>query len=132
MRRSTILWFLIATCLGVALFLVKHEVQQREEQLASLHREILASQEAIHVLEAEWSYLNRPDRLEALVRRHLNLVPLDTQRLGSVEMLPMRLPMLQGGVDGLVQPVDLLAPLLAGLPPLPVARPVTLTREARR
>ncbi|MEQ8817237.1 MAG: hypothetical protein RLO51_23060 [Thalassobaculum sp.] len=131
MRRSTVLWFLIATCLGVALFLVKHEVQQREEQLASLHRQILASQEAIHVLEAEWSYLNRPDRLEALVRRHLNLVPLDTRRLGSVEMLPMRLP-LPGPGDDPALPVDAIAPTLAGLPPLPVGRPVTFTREVRR
>ena len=131
MRRSTILWFLIATCLGVALFLVKHEVQQREEQLASLHRQILASQEAIHVLEAEWSYLNRPDRLESLVRRHLNLVPLDTRHLGSVEMLPMRLPpaVLE---DGTAQPADAMVPTLAGLPPLPVGRPVTFTREVHR
>ncbi len=131
MRRSTILWFLIATCLGIALFLVKHEVQQREEQLASLHREILASQEAIHVLEAEWSYLNRPDRLEALVRRHLNMVPLDTRRLGSVEMLPMRLTLPEAG-DGLARPLDALTPTLAGLPPLPVGRPVAFTREVRR
>ncbi|GHD54109.1 hypothetical protein GCM10017083_31250 [Thalassobaculum fulvum] len=125
MRRATILWFLIATCLGVALFLVKHEVQRREEQLAGLHRQILASQEAIHVLEAEWSYLNRPDRIEALVRRHLNLVPMDTRRIGSVEMLPMRLPMPDAAEDGV-------APTLAGLPPLPVGRPLVLTREARR
>lgn len=131
MRRSTILWFLIATCLGVALFLVKHEVQRREEQLAGLHRQILASQEAIHVLEAEWSYLNRPDRIEALVRRHLNLVPMDTQRIGSLELLPMRLPLPGAGdtgtgADGSVPPT------LAALPPLPVGRPLVLTREVRR
>lgn len=131
MRRSTILWFLIATCLGVALFLVKHEVQRREEQLAALHRQILASQEAIHVMQAEWSYLNRPDRLEALVRRHLDLVPMDTRRLGSVEMLPMRLPVPDAG-NGDGTPADALTPTLAGMPPLPVGRPVMLTREARR
>jgi hypothetical protein len=91
MRRVTIFWFLIAGCLGVALFLVKYEVQDREEQLASLHREILSNQEAVHVLEAEWSYLNRPSRLEALVRRHLDLVPLDATQLGQLDLLPMRL-----------------------------------------
>lgn len=131
MRRSTILWFLIATCLGVALFMVKHEVQRREEQLAGLHRQILASQEAVHVLEAEWSYLNRPDRLEALVRRHLNLVPLDTRRLGSVELLPMRLPAPAPG-DGTAVVEATVAAALAGLPPLPVKRPVVLTRELRQ
>ena len=129
MRRSTILWFLIATCLGVALFMVKHEVQRREEQLAELHRQILSSQEAIHVLEAEWSYLNRPERLEALVRRHLNLVPMDNQKIGAVDLLPMRLPATDA-IDG--APVDGLAPTLASVPPLPVGRPLVLTREARR
>lgn len=126
MRRSTILWFLIATCLGVALFMVKHEVQRREERLAELHRQILASQEAIHVLEAEWSYLNRPERLEALVRRHLSLVPMDNQKIGSVEILPMRLPPPAEALP------DGMTPTLASVPPLPVGRPLVLTREARR
>src|SRR3546814_10303608 len=94
MRRSTILWFLMATCLGMALFMVKYEAQRRVEQLAALHRQILSSQEAIHVLEAEWSYLNRPDRLEALVHRHLDLVPMDNRQISSVELLPVRLPAL--------------------------------------
>ena len=130
MRRSTVLWFMIATCLGVALFMLKHEVQRREEQLVDLHRQILASQEAIHVLEAEWSYLNRPDRLESLVRRHLDMVPMDVKRLGTVEILPMRLTPPDPTVDPAL-PLDL-NPTLAGLPPLPVGRPIVLTREARR
>lgn len=149
MRRSILLWFLVATCVGVALFLVKHEVQRREDQLAALHREILASQEAIHVLEAEWSYLNRPDRLEALVRRHLDLVPLETHRLGALDALPMRLPPVPVPVPEAEEPpqtvaadngtdagpgagTDVDAAFKAAVdsltaPPLPVRRPVVLT-----
>ena len=117
MRRSTIIWFLIATCVGVALFLLKYEVQNKEDQLAALHRGILADQEAIHVLEAEWSYLNRPDRLEALVRRHLNLVPMEERRLGALEALPMRMPDFESG-DTIIRITEeeLIA---ANLPPLP-------------
>lgn len=85
MRRSMTLWLLLATCAGIMLFLVKHEVQDREDRLNALHREILADQEAIQVLNAEWSYLNRPDRLEHLIRtfserpraRHLQMTSLD-------------------------------------------------------
>lgn len=129
MRRSTILWFLIATCLGVALFLIKHEVQTREEQLAELHRDILANQEALHVLEAEWSYLNRPDRLESLVRRHLDLVPMDTRRLGQLDRLPMRLPAPDTGPLTAPEPIALTPrqPAIGpSSPPLPVARPGVL------
>ena len=137
MRRSAVLWFMIATCLGVALFMLKHEVQRREEQLAQLHRQILSSQEAIHVLEAEWSYLNRPDRLEALVRRHLDLVPLDTQRLGSIELLPMRLPLPEVQSPPTIAAIPASAGSTVGLgpvgrPPLPVGRPIAFTRETRR
>lgn len=119
MRRSTILWFLIATCVGVALFLLKYEVQNKEERLAELHREILADQEAIHVLEAEWSYLNRPDHLEALVRRHLDLVPLDERRVGTLDVLPMRMPLIDDMGD-LPSEEELIS---AGLPPIPALRP---------
>lgn len=119
MRRSTILWFLIATCVGVALFLLKYEVQNKEERLAELHREILADQEAIHVLEAEWSYLNRPDHLEALVRRHLDLVPLDERRVGTLDVLPMRMPLLNEMGD-LPSEEELIS---VGLPPIPALRP---------
>ena len=121
MRRSTIIWFLIATCVGVALFLLKYEVQNKEDQLAALHRGILADQEAIHVLEAEWSYLKRPDRLEALVRRHRNLVPMEERRLGALEALPMRMPDFESG-DTIIRITEeeLIA---ANLPPLPEMRP---------
>ncbi|MDF1790913.1 MAG: hypothetical protein P1U88_03340 [Thalassobaculaceae bacterium] len=135
MRRVTVLWFLIAACLGVALFLVKYEVQDREEKLAALHREILSNQEAVHVLEAEWSYLNRPSNLEAMVRRHLDLVPLDTTRLGQIERLPMRLPVLPG-IDGMVPGVGEAsladASLPAFAPPPPLARPLTISAKVRQ
>lgn len=137
MRRVTILWFLIAACLGVALFMVKYEVQDREDRLAALHREILANQEAVHVLEAEWSYLNRPSNLEAMVRRHLHLVPLDTTRLGQIEQLPMRLPLLPDGTMG--DPAGSIVPAGAGeaavpavAPPTPLPRPLTISLKVRR
>src|SRR3546814_15754724 len=126
MGRSSFVGFVMATCLGMALVMVKYEAQRRVEQLAALHRQFLSSQEAIHVLEAEWSYLNRPDRLEALVHRHLDLVPMDNRQISSVELLPVRLPALGDPgprLDGG------LTPTLASPPPLPVGRPLVLTGE---
>jgi len=139
MRRVTILWFLIAACLGVALFLLKYEVQDREERLAAIHREILANQEAVHVLEAEWSYLNRPSNLENLVRRYLDLVPLDTTRLGQLDHLPMRLEFpdaLENGEDSAVTtaPQDALTPGARPwpAPPAPIGRPLAISAGVRQ
>lgn len=135
MRRVTILWFLVAACLGVALFMVKYEVQDREEKLAALHREILANQEAVHVLEAEWSYLNRPSNLEAMVRRHLDLVPLDTTRLGQIEQLPIRLPSLNDAgtmTAGLQDAAASTDTFPAFAPPAPLPRPIAISAKVRR
>jgi len=48
-------------------------------RVASLQGEIRAKRESIAVLDAEWAYLNRPDRLLALSEEHfteLRLMPL--------------------------------------------------------
>ncbi|MHA1113513.1 MAG: cell division protein FtsL [Alphaproteobacteria bacterium] len=90
-RRATLFWIALALATGAALYLVKHEVQRREAELARLDRAILADQEAIHVLRAEWSYLNDPARLEALSAVHLDLRPLTAEAIGRFADLPRRL-----------------------------------------
>ena len=88
MQRSMTFWLLLATCAGITLFLIKGEVQDREDRLNALNRQILADQEAIQVLNAEWSYLNRPERLEHLIREFSDRVIL---QLTSITMLPQLL-----------------------------------------
>ncbi|MEE9195593.1 MAG: hypothetical protein V3U44_07100 [Alphaproteobacteria bacterium] len=90
--RSTCLWLALAAMVGFGLFHVKYEVQRLETELHQLNSEILKEQRLIHVLKAEWSYLNRPERLSALARRHLDLVPMDAGHAGSIKDLPMRQP----------------------------------------
>jgi hypothetical protein len=89
-RRSTGLSLAVALAIGAGLFQLKHEVQLLEERLAEVNRSILADQEAVHVLEAEWTYLNRPWRLEALAKRHLELAPLAAAQVVTFDQLPSR------------------------------------------
>lgn len=88
-RRTTLIWFSLALLTGIGLFLVKHEVQRLEEEHAGLVRAIEAEHETIHVLRAEWSYLNEIKRLEALARRHLKLRPMTAADFGDLEDLPL-------------------------------------------
>ncbi|MGO8917435.1 MAG: hypothetical protein ACLQJR_16130 [Stellaceae bacterium] len=93
MRLSTLLWALLVGVSGYAMFQVKYEVLQLEDQLGRLTRQIGSGQEQIRVLGAEWSFLNQPARLEQLAKRHLSLGPIGTQQIGHIEQLPRRSPL---------------------------------------
>ncbi len=98
---STVLWVALIGVMALGLFQLKYAVQAREDELARLNRELIASEETIHVLHAEWSYLNRPERLAALAARHLDLAPMAAGQIGVIDSLPLRAP-----VDGLVAALD--------------------------
>jgi len=89
-RLSTLVWAVIAGLTGFAVYQLKFEVQSLEEELARANRAILDQQVAIHVLRAEWSYLNQPDRLRELAGRHLELQPTHPTQIGQVIELPKR------------------------------------------
>jgi cell division protein FtsL len=91
MTRLTILAaFAIALIAAVGVFVLKHEVQKLEQELGQLHRQILTDQEALHVLKAEWSHLNQPERLKELAQRHLGLEALAPGQIVRFEDLPYR------------------------------------------
>ena len=97
MRRSTLLWSVLSVAVVVGLFVIKHRVQDLEDQLQALNAEILADREATQVLEAEWSYLNQPARLEALSRKLLGMKSPTVEQ--TVTMEEFRLQMQLAGKD---------------------------------
>ena len=74
-RASAALAIAAAVLAGVSLFWTAQRVQTAESRLQHLQEAAAAEKQAIHVLRAEWDYLNRPERLEALARQHLNMTP---------------------------------------------------------
>ncbi len=85
---STILWIVLVGVMASGLFQLKYAVQAREDELARLNRDLIASEQAVHVLNAEWSYLNRPDRIAELAARYLDLAPMAPAQIATVGMLP--------------------------------------------
>ena len=84
-------WLALIVIAGYAMFHMSFEVEKLELELSELNRKALSEQEAIHVLRAEWSYLNRPDRLSELSRELLpNLQPPTIQQIMSVGEIPER------------------------------------------
>jgi len=89
-RPGNLFWVGLAFTLGYGLYHLKHEVKALEDELFRLNRQILAEQQAIHVLRAEWSYINQPQRLQSLTQRHLDLQPTKPAQIGTLATLPAR------------------------------------------
>ena len=87
-RTLTVVWSLFALLVGSTIFVLKDEVKDQEARLRGLHQTILSRQESIHVLRAEWSYLNRPDQLAKHAGESLALVPLTAKQIRSFDSLP--------------------------------------------
>ena len=100
MRAATFLWALLATIAGAGLFLLKYQVQAEERHLREVRKDIVGTEQSIHVLKAEWSYLNDPLRLREQAERHLAMHPMRANQMVSVESVPMI-------GDGLYQPPGL-------------------------
>lgn len=71
--RYALLMLTIAVS-GGALMHTSQMVQKAEDERRALERSIEKEKRFIDVLEAEWSYLNSPQRLEILAQDYLDLV----------------------------------------------------------
>jgi hypothetical protein len=74
--------------LAIGVYLVKYSVQDVQTNVVSLRKDLATEKESLHLLNAEWAYLNRPDRLRQLADRHLDLIPLDSRQIENVNVLP--------------------------------------------
>jgi hypothetical protein len=71
---------------------IKYETLYHAEQVVKLRAKVHRERDAIAVLRAEWQHLNRPDRLQDAVERHLDLQPLTVQQMARLSDLPNRPP----------------------------------------
>lgn len=125
---TTIACACLAGAMGVGLFFVKHEVKEQEARLAELNQEIQSNQEAIHVLKAEWSYLNDPARLRALSEKFLSMKVMGPAQIASLDTLPAAAPVAVAAV----KPVAVAAakPLAPTPSPAPAAKPAQIPAKA--
>jgi hypothetical protein len=90
MRKTTLLWLVLAVICGAGIFRTSQRVHEEHEKIAALNIEITKEQESLRVLNAEWSYLNQPERLEKLSKIYLHLAPLKGGQFVKAEDIPLR------------------------------------------
>jgi cell division protein FtsL len=69
---------------------IKYESTLQAERVAKLRGEIRREQDTIANLRAEWSKLDRPDRIQELARRHLTLKAAEIVNYDPLDRLPER------------------------------------------
>lgn len=89
--RLILLGTILTAVLGTTLYQVKIGIDAREAALLTLEHEIHNTEREIAVLEAEWAYLSRPERVLELSDRLLEMKPIDTDRVLPLEAIPMRI-----------------------------------------
>ena len=89
--RLILLSTLILVGLGTTLYQVKTGIDERQDLLRSLELSIANTKRDIAVLEAEWAYISRPDRVMALSNDLLKLAPIGQNRILPLDAIPMRI-----------------------------------------
>ncbi|SNZ09086.1 cell division protein FtsL [Cohaesibacter gelatinilyticus] len=91
------------------LYQVKQQARETEGQIATLQHQIAVEKEALLLLKAEWSYLNRPERVQNLAKRfadQLGLKEVKAYQIGEDADLPERVASRDGAGDAGPETID--------------------------
>ena len=84
----SILWFLFTVVIGSYYFVLTNDVQNLEKELAQINRDIENDIRDIHILEADWSELNNPERLKVLAGKYISLDFIKPEQIINYSALP--------------------------------------------
>jgi hypothetical protein len=121
-RSLTAMGIALLALISFGLYNGVHLVKVQQKELETLKASIAREGEAIRVLKAEWSYLNQPDRLQQLARRHLALSPTGPSQIVILASLPLKPQSATPATPRVVQATDL-PPRLVPNAPLPRPKP---------
>ena len=97
--RLILLSALILSGLGTTLYQVKTSIDDRQRNLRNLELRISNTKRDIAVLEAEWAFISRPDRVMKLSNDLLQMTPIGQDRILELNSIPMRIELNEMGLE---------------------------------
>jgi hypothetical protein len=91
-RPLNLLGFVAAALAGLHLYTTKHEAALLDRDLRGIARGIEEANERTQALQAEWAWLNEPERLRGVAQRHLSLEPMQPSQFIRLNEAERRIP----------------------------------------
>jgi hypothetical protein len=92
LRPISLLTFTAAALAGLHLYQTKHEVALLDRELRGIAKAIEEAKDRTQALQAEWAWLNEPERLRGVAQRHLQLEPMQPAQFIRLNEAERRLP----------------------------------------
>ncbi|KQS97877.1 MULTISPECIES: hypothetical protein [unclassified Rhizobium] len=92
LRTLDIVLIVVMTAAATVTYTIKHQAENKLEEVRKLEAEIKLEEDTIDLLRADWALLTQPNRLEKLVgiyQQDLQLVPTASTQIARPEELPM-------------------------------------------
>jgi cell division protein FtsL len=77
---------------AVYVYSVKYQTIWASEQIVKLRHQIERERDAVNILRAEYAHLTRPDRVQALAEKQLDMRPLALTQIVRASELPEPAP----------------------------------------
>ena len=116
LRFVNICLILGLVALATVIYQVKYEARNLDEKIVKLQRQIEAERDSLAVARAEWSLLNRPERIERLAEKYLELQPAYPQQPPPPDRTVTPVKKTHRSTRNL-KTIPLLLPPIPGLPP---------------
>ena len=90
------MWKFFTICLsfaiftGIALNVISSSIQNKQDQLLALNKEIEKKNEELKILTTEWSFLTHPKKITKLVEENLGMLTRNNNQTGKIEIVSLR------------------------------------------
>ncbi len=116
-----------------AVYHVKYSSAFEAQKIAKLRGEIRYERDRIATLNAEWARRTAPDRIQSQAEHHLDMQPLDVERMDTLASLPAKPDQSADPLSGMIEAlVDGPNPAPEAAAPKPAAAKPVVFRPAAR